>query len=123
MPSGRFSATGHISVRNSAMPKLTGTPMTSAMTDVASGAVDRCQRAELARNRVPYVRDKKRRPELLQCGQRRIAERNDDREQQPEHQRREQARHLPEQRVLPERGRRAVHRLAIGDVRRCAEGR
>ncbi len=34
MPSGRRSHTGDSSVRNSAMPKLTGTAMTSAMTDV-----------------------------------------------------------------------------------------
>jgi hypothetical protein len=36
VPRGRFRTTGHISVRKSAMPKLTGTPMTSAMSDVTS---------------------------------------------------------------------------------------
>jgi hypothetical protein len=32
--SGRLRNAGHISVRNSAMPKLTGTPITSAMAEV-----------------------------------------------------------------------------------------
>ena len=34
VPSGRLRNGGHISVRNSAMPKLTGTPIASAMADV-----------------------------------------------------------------------------------------
>ena len=36
VPSGRFSATGHISVRKIAMPKLTGTPIMSAIAEVTS---------------------------------------------------------------------------------------
>jgi len=36
VPSGRLSQAGDISVRNSAMPKLTGTAITSAMNEVAS---------------------------------------------------------------------------------------
>jgi hypothetical protein len=36
VPSGRFSHEGDSSVRKSAMPKLTGTAMTSAMNDVIS---------------------------------------------------------------------------------------
>ena len=34
VPSGRFSTTGHISVRNSAIPKLTGTPISNAIAEV-----------------------------------------------------------------------------------------
>ena len=34
VPSGRRSQAGDNSVRNSAMPKLTGTAMTSAISDV-----------------------------------------------------------------------------------------
>ena len=36
VPSGRLSTTGHISVRKSAMPKLTGTPISSAIAEVTS---------------------------------------------------------------------------------------
>ncbi len=36
MPSGRRSQIGAISVRNKAMPKLTGTAMMSAIADVTS---------------------------------------------------------------------------------------
>ena len=36
VPSGRFSHFGDSSVRNSAMPKLTGTAISSAISDVAS---------------------------------------------------------------------------------------
>ena len=36
VPSGRFNQAGDSSVRNSAMPKLTGTAISSAMIDVAS---------------------------------------------------------------------------------------
>jgi hypothetical protein len=36
VPSGRFSQSGDSSVRKSAMPKLTGTAMTSAMNEVIS---------------------------------------------------------------------------------------
>ena len=36
VPSGLFSHAGDSSVRNSAIPKLTGTAMTSAMADVIS---------------------------------------------------------------------------------------
>ena len=36
VPSGRFSHAGHISVRKSAMPKLTGTPISSAIAEVTS---------------------------------------------------------------------------------------
>ena len=36
VPSGRFRITGHISVRKSAMPKLTGTPINSAIAEVTS---------------------------------------------------------------------------------------
>jgi hypothetical protein len=36
VPSGRFSHSGDSSVRKSAMPKLTGTAMTSAISDVIS---------------------------------------------------------------------------------------
>ena len=36
MPSGRFSQPGDSSVRNSAMPKLTGTAISSAMNEVIS---------------------------------------------------------------------------------------
>jgi hypothetical protein len=36
VPSGRLSQAGDSSVRNSAMPKLTGTAITSAMNEVAS---------------------------------------------------------------------------------------
>ena len=36
VPRGRLSQAGESSVRNSAMPKLTGTPMRSAMADVTS---------------------------------------------------------------------------------------
>ena len=36
VPSGRFNHAGESSVRNSAMPKLTGTAMTSAISDVMS---------------------------------------------------------------------------------------
>ena len=36
VPSGRLRTTGHISVRNSAMPKLTGTPISSAIAEVTS---------------------------------------------------------------------------------------
>ena len=36
VPKGRFSQAGESSVRNSAMPKLTGTAMISAMADVIS---------------------------------------------------------------------------------------
>ena len=36
VPSGRLRSGGHISVRKSAMPKLTGTPMASAMAEVTS---------------------------------------------------------------------------------------
>jgi len=36
VPSGRLSQLGDNSVRNSAMPKLTGTAITSAMSEVAS---------------------------------------------------------------------------------------
>jgi hypothetical protein len=36
VPSGRLSQPGDISVRNSAMPKLTGTAISSAMADVIS---------------------------------------------------------------------------------------
>ena len=35
VPSGRLSQAGDSSVRNSAMPKLTGTAMTSAISEVA----------------------------------------------------------------------------------------
>ena len=35
VPSGRLSQVGDISVRNSAMPKLTGTAISSAMREVA----------------------------------------------------------------------------------------
>jgi len=35
MPSGRASFAGHISVRKTAMPKLTGTAIASAIADVA----------------------------------------------------------------------------------------
>ena len=36
MPSGRRNQTGDSSVRNSAMPKLTGTAITSAISEVTS---------------------------------------------------------------------------------------
>src|SRR4051794_18668652 len=36
VPSGRLSMGGHISVRNTAMPKLTGMPMSSAIAEVTS---------------------------------------------------------------------------------------
>ena len=36
VPSGRLSHAGHISVRNTAMPKLIGTPTSSAIAEVAS---------------------------------------------------------------------------------------
>ena len=36
VPSGRLSHAGDSSVRNTAMPKLTGTAMTSAINDVTS---------------------------------------------------------------------------------------
>ena len=36
VPSGRFIQVGESSVRNSAMPKLTGTPIRSAIADVAN---------------------------------------------------------------------------------------
>ncbi len=36
MPSGRFSHLGESSVRNSAIPKLTGTAITSAISEVIS---------------------------------------------------------------------------------------
>lgn len=36
VPSGRFSQAGDSSVRNSAMPKLTGTAISKAMNEVAS---------------------------------------------------------------------------------------
>ncbi len=36
VPSGRFSHGGQSSVRNSAMPKLTGTPISRAMAEVTS---------------------------------------------------------------------------------------
>ena len=36
VPSGRFSQVGESSVRKSAMPKLTGMPISSAMIDVAN---------------------------------------------------------------------------------------
>jgi hypothetical protein len=35
VPSGRFSHEGDCSVRNTAMPKLTGTAMTRAISEVA----------------------------------------------------------------------------------------
>jgi hypothetical protein len=35
-PSGRLRMGGHISVRKSAMPKLAGTPIASAMAEVTS---------------------------------------------------------------------------------------
>ena len=38
VPSGRLSQAGDSSVRNSAMPKLTGTAMTSAISEVATVA-------------------------------------------------------------------------------------
>ena len=36
VPKGRLSQAGESSVKNKAMPKLTGTAMKSAMTEVAS---------------------------------------------------------------------------------------
>ena len=36
MPSGRFSQAGQSSVMNMAMPKLTGTPISMAMSEVTS---------------------------------------------------------------------------------------
>ena len=36
MPSGRFSQSGHSSVMNSAMPKLTGMPISMAIAEVTS---------------------------------------------------------------------------------------
>ena len=52
---------GHISVRNSAMPKLTGTPISERDRRGDQRAVDRRQRAEVARDRIPDVGDEERR--------------------------------------------------------------
>ena len=48
MPSGRFSQSGHSSVMKMAMPKLTGTPNSMAISRGDQRAVDRRQRAELS---------------------------------------------------------------------------
>jgi hypothetical protein len=62
VPSGRLSQVGESSVRKSAMPKLAGTPIASAMKEVRRRPEDRHQRAELLLDRVPSSLHRKATP-------------------------------------------------------------
>ena len=53
VPKGRLSHVGDSSVRNNAIPKLTGTAITKAINRSGQGAVDHDQPTEVFLDRIP----------------------------------------------------------------------
>jgi hypothetical protein len=95
MPSGRRNQGGDSSVRNRAMPKLTGTAMTSAISDV-TGAVDGDHGAEALHRRIPFAGPQKRQAEFLDRRPCPLDQRNDDRHQHEQCQQGETTRQVEE---------------------------
>ena len=69
VPMGRRSHSGDSSVRKTAMPKLTGMPISRAMNDVARVPKDGHQRAEFFGDGIPFALVRKPGPKALIAGQ------------------------------------------------------
>ncbi len=98
VPSGRFSKTGHISVRKIAMPKLTGTPINQRNRRGDKRAVDGRQRTELPVDRIPDVGEKESYAELRMEDA--ADPRCDNSQQHCEHEEGEEAREHPKDQVV-----------------------